>query len=448
MTAAPGWPALMAYGSLRMPLALLELPLFVVLPVFYGRELGVPLALVGSVLFAARLLDALADPMIGLAIDRSRARARFRRWIHVGLPLLLLGFIAMLRPPAGLTPGELALWLALSSVLTYLAWSMVSIAHQAWGAGIGADDRTRVRVTGVREACGLAGVLVSALMLEPDRIGLLLSVFAAMLGAAALAICWAPTASVGSGSGRSEAAGSNKGQGEGKGEGIGRAVIAPATGGAPWRLIAADRRFRRLLAVFVLNGTASALPATLVLFFVSDVLLAADRASAFLFLYFLAAALGMPAWVTLGGRFGPRRAWLGGMICALLAFVWAFTLGPGDVLAFGAICVMTGLALGADLAMPGALLAGVIAAAGAGGTREAGYFGVWSLATKLNLALAAGLGLPLLGYLGYRPGEPSQSTFALTLSYAALPCLIKLIAACLLWRMARDGAHPQAGAHA
>ncbi len=442
MSPVPGWPALMAYGSLRMPLALLELPLFVVLPVFYGRELGVPLALVGTVLFAARLLDALADPMIGLAIDRSRARAGFRRWIHAGLPVLLLGFVAMLQPPAGLSSGELALWLAASSVLTYLAWSVVSIAHQAWGAGIGADDRVRVRVTGVREACGLAGVLVSALMLEPDRVGLLLTVFAAMLGAAAFALYWAPAAPVGSGSGRGEGASSSEG------EGVGQAVIAPAAAGAPWRLIAADRRFRRLLAVFVLNGTASALPATLVLFFVSDVLLAADRASAFLFLYFLAAALGMPVWVALGGRFGPRRAWLGGMICALFAFVWAFTLGPGDVLAFGVICVMTGLALGADLAMPGALLAGVISAAGAGGTREAGYFGVWSLATKLNLALAAGLGLPLLGYLGYRPGEPSQSTFALALTYAALPCLIKLIAACLLWRMARDGVHPQAGAHA
>ena len=53
--------ALIAYGFLRAPLALLELPLFVLLPAFYGRDAGLPLAVVGGVLFAARLIDAIAD---------------------------------------------------------------------------------------------------------------------------------------------------------------------------------------------------------------------------------------------------------------------------------------------------------------------------------------------------------------------------------------------------
>jgi Na+/melibiose symporter-like transporter len=96
---------------------------------------------------------------------------------------------------------------------------------------------------------------------------------------------------------------------------------------------------------------------------------------------------------------------------------------------------VTGLALGADLAMPPALLAAVIAAAGGSGAREGAYFGVWSLATKLNLALAAGLGLPLISLLGYQPGVAGTVTQALSLAYAALPCLIKTAAAWLLWRL-------------
>jgi Na+/melibiose symporter-like transporter len=85
--------------------------------------------------------------------------------------------------------------------------------------------------------------------------------------------------------------------------------------------------------------------------------------------------------------------------------------------------------------MPPALLAAAIAASGGRGEREGAYFGVWSLATKLNLALAAGLGLPLIGLLGYQPGTSDSNTLALSVAYAALPCLIKLVAAWLLWRL-------------
>ena len=144
--AGPRWTALAAYGGLRMPLALLELPLFVLLPAFYGQQLGLPLALIGAVLFASRLLDALADPMIGALIDRSRVSMSPLRWIIIAAPLMLAGFWALLNPPELATTG-LAAWLALGSILTYLGWSTASIAHQAWGAGLASDDRGRVRVT-------------------------------------------------------------------------------------------------------------------------------------------------------------------------------------------------------------------------------------------------------------------------------------------------------------
>ena len=55
-----GWRPLAAYGILRAPLALVELPLFVLLPAFYSRSQGLDLALIGAVLFFTRLLDAVA----------------------------------------------------------------------------------------------------------------------------------------------------------------------------------------------------------------------------------------------------------------------------------------------------------------------------------------------------------------------------------------------------
>ena len=64
-----------------------------------------------------------------------------------------------------------------------------------------------------------------------------------------------------------------------------------------------------------------------------------------------------------------------------------------------------GVALGADLALPGAMLTRVIQQAGLAGRAEGAFFGWWNGANKLNLALAAGLALPLLQALGYTPGQ-------------------------------------------
>ena len=63
------------YGLLGLPLAFVALPLYVVLPNHYARELGVPLASLGLVLLAARLLDALIDPWLGRVSDRLFARS-------------------------------------------------------------------------------------------------------------------------------------------------------------------------------------------------------------------------------------------------------------------------------------------------------------------------------------------------------------------------------------
>jgi Na+/melibiose symporter-like transporter len=162
----------------------------------------------------------------------------------------------------------------------------------------------------------------------------------------------------------------------------------------------------------------------------------------FLASYFAAGALSMPLWVRAVARIGLARAWLAGMALAVAAFVWAAALGAGDTLAFVAVCVASGVALGADLALPGALLAGVIQRAGHGGRLEGAYFGWWNFATKLNLALAAGIALPLLAAFGYAPGSrDAEALTALTLAYCLLPCVLKLIAAALLW--ARWIRHPE-----
>ncbi|MBM3374004.1 MAG: MFS transporter, partial [Betaproteobacteria bacterium] len=75
---------------------------------------------------------------------------------------------------------------------------------------------------------------------------------------------------------------------------------------------------------------------------------------------------------------------------------------------------------------------------------DGAYFGLWHLLEKLALALAAGIALPALQWLGYQPGAAAAAGSALSAVYALLPCLIKLAAALLLWRTVRE-ARPTQG---
>ncbi|HCZ14255.1 MAG TPA: MFS transporter, partial [Candidatus Accumulibacter sp.] len=111
--------------------------------------------------------------------------------------------------------------------------------------------------------------------------------------------------------------------------------------------------------------------------------------------------------------------------------LFALFLGEGDVWPFAIVCLASGLALGADLALPAAIAADLGDRQGQAGA----CFGVWNLVAKLNLALAAGLALPLLSLLGYVPGGGgAQGLAALTLAYALLPLAFKALAGALLWR--------------
>jgi Na+/melibiose symporter-like transporter len=212
-----------------------------------------------------------------------------------------------------------------------------------------------------------------------------------------------------------------------------RPTASPERRRAALRLPFRRPAFRALLAVFMLNGIASAIPATLVLFFVQDRLQApAAMEPAFLGTYFVFAAASIPLWLRAVPRHGLARTWMAGMVLAIAVFAWAGLLGPGDAIAFLAVCALSGMALGTDLVLPSALLAGLIAEHGDQSSAGA-YFGWWNFATKLNLALAAGLALPLLGFAGYAPGaRHPEALAALTIAYCVLPCVLKLLAAAAL----------------
>ncbi len=428
------WRDGLRYGLMGLPLAFVALPLYVILPNHYAREFGVPLATLGAVLLGARLFDALIDPFIGRWCDRLFARALTAVLAFAGIASVALagGFALLFFPPTR-EPTTLLVWASALLVLTYAAYSAVSVAHQSWGAMLGnlggGNDGQRSRVVAWREGLGLVGVIAASV--TPVALGLpaTVALFWVTLGIGWLA--WARA-------GRPAAAPRNPAQ-----------DTATVSSWLPFRQPA----FNRLLAVFMLNGIASAVPATLVLFFIQDRLQAPKAMEpAFLGSYFLCAALSIPLWLKLVARIGLARSWLVGMGLSIAVFVWATQLGAGDGTLFLLVCALSGVALGTDLALPGAMLAGVIANAapaphGNSPAPVAGlYFGWWNFATKLNLALAAGLALPLLGLLGYTPGSTDPAGLrVLVAAYCLLPCALKLLAAAALYGLiVRNDATPLA----
>lgn len=390
---------LFAYGSLGLPLAFAALPLYVHLAPFYSTY--VSLTLLGLVLLGLRFFDALIDPLLGALFDRF---PHPHSLILVSLPILGLGWVGLFNPPAtGVLP-----WLIAMLTLTTVGYSLASVVHNTWGARIHPAPHERTRLFAVRESFGLVGVVLAAtlpLLLSTD------------LASGLAAMSWIFIALLVAGAGWT-------------------LLAAPAmhtvTRGVPLRRFLhpfANPAFARFVPGYLLNGVAASLPATLVIFFIDDVLQLKAWGGLFLGLYFVSGALGLPLWVALAKRIGKLDAWLVSMLLAVITFAGAFWLGSGDLVGFALVCVASGLALGADLALPPALVADYIDADD--DPVPGAYYGLLGFFAKLTLALAAGLALPLLAALGYAPG--GGNVFALSATYALLPCLLKLAAFGWFW---------------
>jgi len=392
------------------------LPIYVHVPKFYSDVVGLNLMAIGGLLLAARLFDAIQDPLLGYISDRYRdARMGRMLWVILGTPFLAAGMYGLFHPPQW-DQSLMAWWLVAMLFLVYTAFSMLQISYQAYGAEISDDPLERTRVTSWREGLGLIGVFLAAALPEilskqhGQRQGFaeFSTIFVPLLFLmVAATVIFSPRAVA-----RTEAATKD----------VLRAMWKPLN----------NPLFKKLLIIFVFNGIAASIPATLVLFFIDDVIKAPQLSAHFLIAYFAAGAFGMPLWVILSARIGKGRAWCVGMVVSIVAFMWTFTLNAGDTTPFMIICIMSGLGLGADLALPPSILADVIDDDDKRGLgrNEGAYFGLWNLVTKMNLALAAGIALPSLALLGYTPGavQAPNALFYLAGVYALLPCLLKAVA--------------------
>ena len=392
------------YAVFAAMLASAGLPIYIHAPKFYVDEYGVSLAALGAGLFGLRLFDFVQDPVLGWLSEAARnARRRLVALAVAVMALSMVGLFAVEPPVAPL------LWFAITLTGLFTAFSFLTINFYAQGvrkAGdLGPDGH--VRLASWRETGALLGVCVAAVV--PTALASFTAspfvMFAAGFVGLAVLAAWVM-----------------------RREWVATPAAPETPGFGP---VLSDGIARRLLLIALGNATPVAVTSTLFLFFVESRLAAPGWEGPLLLLFFLAAAASAPFWGKAAARYGAKQALLAGMALAIASFAFAALLGPGDTLAFAAICLASGAALGADLTLLPAIFARRMARI----APDAGQaFGLWSFVSKFTLAFAAVALLPLLDMAGFQAGttNPATALTMLTVLYALVPCALKLIAIALL----------------
>jgi Na+/melibiose symporter-like transporter len=152
---------ILSFGTLGVPLAATAIILGVYLPRHYvslgidGFGPGAKAFLaVGFAIAAVRIIDIFFDPLVALGMDWTKTPiGRYRPWLLLGTPIVMLGVWRLLIPPTAVTSLYLVTWL----VVTFAGLSMISLGLAAWSAVLARTYNDRSRVFAIQSAMGVTG---------------------------------------------------------------------------------------------------------------------------------------------------------------------------------------------------------------------------------------------------------------------------------------------------
>ena len=398
--------SILKYSLIAFPLAFSGIPIYLHSPNFYATNIGIKIEIIGLCLLFLRLLDAFLDPFIGHYSDLNFARRD--KIVYLGTLLLIIGFWMIFHP----IQAYVVLWFCLSVFLCTFGFSLISINIQAFGSlwDVAKENITKTIVT--REGVSLLGLLFASVTPSilfykyGEQNFHILSIILIFFFLVALFYFyrWRKQAII--------------------------KVPLQSVKKLSFKKIFSDHSVNYFFSAYFFSSFAAAIPAILIIFYVRDYLRAETFLGLFLLIYFLSGAVSMPIWRLLSNATSITFAWFASMILAILVFSWAYWLEPNNINGFAIICLFSGMSVGANLALPSAMIAEYISSKNHQ-EYASSYYSVSNFLSKFSLAIASGTILPLLGLMGYQPGfERTDNLFPLL--YALTPCLIQLVAIFLL----------------
>lgn len=423
----PGRSTLIAFSAPTLPLAALGLPLVVYLPEYYANHLGLNLAMVGFAFMAVRFSDIFLDPLFGELMDRTRTRlGRFRPWMLLSMPILVLSTYMLFMAQKGVGPVYLWFWLA----VTYISYSAVVLAHTSWASVLSSDYDQRSRIYGYWQVGNVIGMIL-VLALPPilttvahmDYAGGLQSMGWFIVLLLPVTILWASKA---------------------VGEPVKLAPVHRAISLKAYFDLFKSDSVRRIMIADLALGLAPGITGALFFFFFEQIKnLNKTEAGLMLLVYFIAALIGAPLWSRLSLAIGKHKA----LVVASIVYAVtqsALVFWPNVSLPFMAV----GLFLaGLPYAAAAVLLRSMLADVGdeerlsTGIDRTGLLYAVLAGTSKIGYALAVGItyfGLDALGFKAGNAVNSPETLFGLQLLYGAVPGILALIAAWFIYGYSLD----------
>ena len=410
---------LLSYGFLALPLAFGGIPLYLYAPDFYATEVGLSLALLGSILLFLRLFDAISDPLWGWLSDNFSEHRK--KIIQGAFWAYIVGFVALFNPLQDVG----VLWFCVAILLATSGYSVLVIQLNSLGALWSRRSEELMRINGCREAFGLIGLIIAAVLpsvllfflSKPLAFSLLSAVLVLLFSVAyRVFLHWLNGVKLmpfNQGPKEDEYLESNRAQTERRYSEF-KEVIYGAKG---------------FFSIYGLSAFASACPAVLIIFFVRDYLALEEWTGFFLILYFLSGALFMPLWQRLTRYFDSPFVWAVSMVVAILSFSGVLLLNEGSFWGFALICFASGVAFGAELSIPPTILASYLHRKQSTASLGVAY-SILAFLSKLALALSAGLLFWILDAYGFTPSQDNdrQASLALLYCYGLVPLVLKAVA--------------------
>ena len=399
------------YSLIAIPLAIVGLPLYIYLPTYYITDIGISVTTVGFILFMARLTDVFTDPFFGYLSDKSVKYFKSRKPIMIiGSLVLIVSFYLLINP----NTLYKELWLLTFSITIYIGWSMINIPYLTWSSEISNKYEDKTILNSSRELFTILGVLIALIIPYLYKISQNSQKTLEILYLSFL-ILFIPLF-----------------------------IISLKKIKINTDFIFNDKfniknikivytkikDLKFLQTAYFLNNLANALPATLFLLFIELVIEEKDSSGLILILYFLSGVIALPFWNKISKIFGKKKAWVSSIILASSAFIFVPFLESGDLLAFLIISLISGLSLGADMALPTAIQSDLVQKTKTFQNNISGLlFGIWTMITKLSLALAVASSFIILGIFDFEANNPSsESLIVLSLLYGLIPVCLKITA--------------------